>query len=230
MCRFGARSRVAMRSPRPSRTRTAVPDGASETDESDDGAGALQSYHYHLPPELEYRVQPGHLVWVPFGSQEVQGFVLRLDGQCAGRDAARAAAGAAGASLDAGAARAGGVDCRLLRGPGVRGVAAVSAAWVACQAGQARRRARSSARSRSRGQAAMRVRRNAWPCWAATRTRVRRWRVSWRGRRRHLPAERDAVEAGAFGVSIRELRDAAGAKSLEPVRSLVEKGYRRGAG
>ena len=39
------------------------------------------------------------------------------------------------------------------------------------------------------------------------------------------PAERDALEAGAFGVSIRELRDAAGAKSLEPVRSLVEKGF-----
>jgi primosomal protein N' (replication factor Y) (superfamily II helicase) len=35
-----------------------------------------QSFHYHLPPELETIVQPGHLVWVPFGAREVQGFVL----------------------------------------------------------------------------------------------------------------------------------------------------------
>lgn len=37
---------------------------------------AFQSYHYHLPPELENSVLPGHLVWVPFGTREVQGFVL----------------------------------------------------------------------------------------------------------------------------------------------------------
>jgi primosomal protein N' (replication factor Y) (superfamily II helicase) len=34
-------------------------------------------YHYHLPAELEGRVQPGHLVVVPFGRQRVQGLVLR---------------------------------------------------------------------------------------------------------------------------------------------------------
>ena len=45
---------------------------------NDDDADALQTYHYHLPPELEGLVEPGHLVWVPFGAQEVQGFVLRL--------------------------------------------------------------------------------------------------------------------------------------------------------
>jgi primosomal protein N' (replication factor Y) len=39
---------------------------------------ALQIYHYHLPPELESQVQPGHLVWVPFGRQEVQGVVVRI--------------------------------------------------------------------------------------------------------------------------------------------------------
>ncbi len=37
----------------------------------------LQSYHYHLPPELEEVVQPGHLVWAPFGAQQVQAVVLR---------------------------------------------------------------------------------------------------------------------------------------------------------
>lgn len=45
---------------------------------ADDGAGALQTYHYHLPPDLEETLQPGHLVWVPFGGREVQGFVLQL--------------------------------------------------------------------------------------------------------------------------------------------------------
>ena len=35
-------------------------------------------FHYHLPPELEGRVLPGHLVEVPFGQRKVQGVVLRL--------------------------------------------------------------------------------------------------------------------------------------------------------
>ncbi|MEM7134693.1 MAG: primosomal protein N' [Chloroflexota bacterium] len=42
------------------------------------GSRGLQSFHYHLPPELESIVEPGHLVWVPFGHQELQGIVLRL--------------------------------------------------------------------------------------------------------------------------------------------------------
>lgn len=42
----------------------------------DDNVG-LQTFHYHLPPELEHTVRPGHLVWAPFGRQEVQGVVLR---------------------------------------------------------------------------------------------------------------------------------------------------------
>jgi primosomal protein N' (replication factor Y) len=33
-------------------------------------------FHYHLPPELEGQVGPGHLVEVPFGAQKVQGVVL----------------------------------------------------------------------------------------------------------------------------------------------------------
>lgn len=42
--------------------------------EDDDG---LQTFHYHLPPELEEIVQPGHLVWAPFGAQEIQAIVIR---------------------------------------------------------------------------------------------------------------------------------------------------------
>ena len=38
----------------------------------------LQTFHYHLPPELESTVGPGHLVWVPFGPQKLQGVVLRI--------------------------------------------------------------------------------------------------------------------------------------------------------
>jgi primosomal protein N' (replication factor Y) len=34
-------------------------------------------FHYHLPPELEGQVGPGHFVEVPFGAQRVQGIVLR---------------------------------------------------------------------------------------------------------------------------------------------------------
>jgi primosomal protein N' (replication factor Y) len=33
-------------------------------------------FHYHLPPDLEGRVQPGHLVMAPFGSQTVYGVAL----------------------------------------------------------------------------------------------------------------------------------------------------------
>ncbi|MBK8046713.1 MAG: primosomal protein N' [Anaerolineales bacterium] len=43
-----------------------------------DEASSLQTYHYHLAPELEARVAPGHLVWVPFGSRELQGVVIAL--------------------------------------------------------------------------------------------------------------------------------------------------------
>jgi primosomal protein N' (replication factor Y) (superfamily II helicase) len=36
------------------------------------------TFHYHLPAELEGIVQPGHLVEVPFGRQQVQGVVFRF--------------------------------------------------------------------------------------------------------------------------------------------------------
>jgi primosomal protein N' (replication factor Y) len=47
-------------------------------DGANDEQSALQTFHYHLPADLETEVQPGHLVWAPFGHQEVQGVVLRL--------------------------------------------------------------------------------------------------------------------------------------------------------
>jgi primosomal protein N' (replication factor Y) len=34
-------------------------------------------FHYHLPPELEGKVLPGHLLEVPFGKRRVQGVVLK---------------------------------------------------------------------------------------------------------------------------------------------------------
>jgi len=36
------------------------------------------TFHYHLPPELEGQIDTGHLVTVPFGKQTVQGVVLKL--------------------------------------------------------------------------------------------------------------------------------------------------------
>ena len=46
--------------------------------QADDQTASLQTFHYHLPPELLGAVQPGHLVWVPFGKQTLQGVVVRL--------------------------------------------------------------------------------------------------------------------------------------------------------
>ncbi len=47
--------------------------------ESPDGAGEeWRTFHYHLPPHLEETLGPGHLVWVPFGRQQVQGIVWQL--------------------------------------------------------------------------------------------------------------------------------------------------------
>ncbi|HMN31123.1 MAG TPA: primosomal protein N', partial [Caldilineaceae bacterium] len=42
---------------------------------------SLQTFHYHLPADLETEVQLGHLVWVPFGRQQVQGIVVSLAAQ-----------------------------------------------------------------------------------------------------------------------------------------------------
>ncbi|HBA90278.1 MAG TPA: hypothetical protein DCZ08_00330, partial [Anaerolineaceae bacterium] len=39
--------------------------------------GNTGTFDYHLPPELEGKVQPGCLVVVPFGPQRVQGVALR---------------------------------------------------------------------------------------------------------------------------------------------------------
>ncbi len=37
------------------------------------------TFHYHIPPELEDQIAPGHLITVPFGERQVQGVVLSLD-------------------------------------------------------------------------------------------------------------------------------------------------------
>ncbi|MCE7986103.1 MAG: primosomal protein N' [Caldilinea sp. CFX5] len=38
----------------------------------------FDTFHYHVPVELETVIQPGHLVWAPFGGQQVQGIVVCL--------------------------------------------------------------------------------------------------------------------------------------------------------
>ena len=53
------------------RDATPPPNFDSDDDET------LQTFHYHLPLELEDLAQPGHLVWAPFGSQEIQAVVVR---------------------------------------------------------------------------------------------------------------------------------------------------------
>ncbi len=40
------------------------------------GAARHQTFHYHLPPQLRDSIRTGHLVWAPFGAQEVQGVVV----------------------------------------------------------------------------------------------------------------------------------------------------------
>ena len=42
------------------------------------GPATFQTFHYHIPPQLQGELAPGHLVWVPFGRQQVQGIVVRL--------------------------------------------------------------------------------------------------------------------------------------------------------
>jgi primosomal protein N' (replication factor Y) len=52
-------------------------DAPPPVEDDDSGDAPLQTFHYHLPPELDSSVTPGHLVWAPFGAQEVQAVVLR---------------------------------------------------------------------------------------------------------------------------------------------------------
>lgn len=55
--------------------RTDLPDPQS-VHQRTGGAARHQTFHYHLPPSLRDTVQTGHLVWAPFGAQEVQGVVV----------------------------------------------------------------------------------------------------------------------------------------------------------
>ena len=51
----------------------------AEAGETDGGIAALgATFYYTVPPELIGTLQPGHLAWVPFGRQELQGIVLGL--------------------------------------------------------------------------------------------------------------------------------------------------------
>ncbi|MCB0184380.1 MAG: hypothetical protein KDE31_08950, partial [Caldilineaceae bacterium] len=52
-------------------------DSAALVSTSLDDDSTVQLFHYHLPPALESTIVPGHLVWVPFGAQQVQGVVVR---------------------------------------------------------------------------------------------------------------------------------------------------------
>lgn len=46
--------------------------------DGDEDDPPLETFTYHLPPALEAVVRPGHLVWVPFRTREIQGIVVRL--------------------------------------------------------------------------------------------------------------------------------------------------------
>ena len=56
----------------------AVPElwGPESIHQRSGGAAQFQTFHYHLPPHLRGQIEPGHLVWAPFNSQEVQGIVV----------------------------------------------------------------------------------------------------------------------------------------------------------
>ena len=53
----------------------------------------LQTFHYHLPPELESVVEAGHLVWVPFRAAEAAGRRAAHVRLFTGADQGRPAAG-----------------------------------------------------------------------------------------------------------------------------------------
>lgn len=55
-------------------TQTDSPHPAADLNAQDERP--YRTFHYHLPIELEKTVEPGHLVWVPFGRQRLQGIVL----------------------------------------------------------------------------------------------------------------------------------------------------------
>ena len=57
-----------------------MPETAPLAEPEQDADESLRTFHYHLPPELEDVVEPGHLVWVPFGGRELQGVVVARTG------------------------------------------------------------------------------------------------------------------------------------------------------
>ena len=45
----------------------------------DSSAPLGRTYHYDVPSHLRGLLQPGHLVWAPFGERLLQGIVVSLD-------------------------------------------------------------------------------------------------------------------------------------------------------
>ncbi len=56
----------------------AAPPAGTESGETASGALEGLTFHYAVPAHLHGTLQPGHLVWVPFGRQQLQGVVLAL--------------------------------------------------------------------------------------------------------------------------------------------------------
>ena len=48
-------------------------------DENGDEDHLVRTFHYRIPDALRGTLMPGHLVWVPFGAQYLQGVVVELD-------------------------------------------------------------------------------------------------------------------------------------------------------
>jgi len=47
--------------------------------DSEDEEYLTRAFHYHIPESLRGKLQPGHLVWVPFGPRILQGVIVALD-------------------------------------------------------------------------------------------------------------------------------------------------------
>ena len=70
---------VVVHTPMARRPLGAAPAPADEAEQDAAGeAGLGATFHYRVPAALAQTVQPGHLVWVPFGREQLHGVVLSL--------------------------------------------------------------------------------------------------------------------------------------------------------
>ena len=67
---------VAVHTPMARRMQTGTETAEPESGDFDAPVG--MTFHYAVPAELEGVLQPGHLVWAPFGREELHGIVLAL--------------------------------------------------------------------------------------------------------------------------------------------------------